>query len=275
MALNIRLLIVEYFNRQNWAEYCWYHNARFDILRKIQDDTIDLIVTPHNFLCFQVNCLFSSQEYISFLESKVAKQLQTYCKNSIILGIDFVGANINPYSSNKASVIFFKKNNQQLKYKSHIWEVWTAPGRCNAQGFIEQNKKRIITINKLGRQYKIGLLSCGDIAYECISSNRIKLDYLPAVDIYINLSHKSLTGRTPQYNMNEQMFLEKKCWLNILTHQVSLQTLKKYYKEQAYPFVDYLSNYNIACHISPINDIYLANINKKYHYLIIDVQINC
>lgn len=245
--MKIRLLIPEC---EKFNGYYSYESkdleGRIDLLNYIMKlgTEISLVVTSHNY--FQFNSKPIS-DIKNFIEQRLIPSLNKGIQNKIplVYGFDFVlnkgrskkkvkiikyGTALNPYGGISAVVCFLKVLNKSYVYGTHIWECWSGVDNCDPSNFKKQNKNRLF---KLG-SVSYGLLSCGDIADYCHNNGIL----LPEVNIYLDLSHKSLTGRTSQYNVPYDMVNEwKKCKHVLITHQVKSSTISKYIRDQYYPFI--------------------------------------
>ena len=82
------------------------------------------------------------------------------------------------------------------------------------------------------RNYRIGLLSCGDIAGYCHNYGMI----LPQVDVYIDLSHKSLSGHTSQRQIPPKILSSwEKSKYVLITQQV--KHVSRYIIDRRYPYI--------------------------------------
>ena len=237
--MNIRLVIPECKEWNGW--YCSesdYIDLRIKILKKAMENndsspSIDLVVTSHNFFAFYPQCLVDSQ---SFIEENIVEKLNENLPNSIrkplVLGFDLLTSNIkfNPYQTGiDAIVCFLDINNENgYKYSTHIWECWEEKKQCSQACFKDQNQNRIFYFNdKL-----FGLLSCGDIARYCHSDGQI----LPRVDIYLDLSHKSLKGWSSQNRIPRKILSDwRKAQLVLCTQQV--KNTRQYIRTNQYPYI--------------------------------------
>jgi len=176
------LLINGYLNEKSFPDF-W--SERIMILNHaLNEDDIDIVITPHNFFTLIPYCICQANEYL--IHCGLLHELNTLSnKKPIILGVDLVNNHIpfNPYFSLDAIVYFLDLNgNNEFTISTAIWECWKNRDFCNQTAFIEQNRKRVIPMGD-----KDGcLLSCGDIMAKCHSSG----DKLPDTDIYVALTHK-------------------------------------------------------------------------------------
>ena len=228
---------------------------------------MDLVVTSHNFFSFPIdnsvtqNCYKNSDCFRQrFIEPKIIELLnkKVECKKPLIIGFDLLASakakkssiksekkgkskksinqesNPNPYGGIPAVVLYLKVKNNEYVYGTHIWECWRAPRSCNSQCFSAQNRNRVINF----RKRKIGLLSCGDIAEYCHNNGQL----LPKVDIYVDLSHRSLNYRSSQFNKPHSMIGRRNhdynaCNFVLITHQVTRNTIRRYCRDNYYLWV--------------------------------------
>ena len=236
--ITIRLIIPECKNFD--GSYCCYGNGhridnddRIAVLKEScnlgDGENIGLIVTSHNFFSYYPDRLVKGK---NFIEEKVIHDLNSLPKNiPLVLGFDLATKRIsfNPFNGIDAIVCFFNIENNEYKYSRHIWEVWESDDP-NPSGFLEQNR----TFDLCG--FKIGLLSCGDISPSCHCDGVL----LPEVDIYLDLSHVSLSGcYTPQKNQPPKIINDYKTHDNknkakyvFVTQQV--KDTNKYTKDKKY-----------------------------------------
>ena len=223
---------------------------------------MDFVVTSHNFFSFPIdnsvtqNCYKNSDCFRQrFIEPKIIELLnkKVECKKPLIIGFDLLASakakkssiksekkgkskksinqesNPNPYGGIPAVVLYLKVKNNEYVYGTHIWECWRAPRSCNSQCFSAQNRNRVINF----RKRKIGLLSCGDIAEYCHNNGQL----LPKVDIYVDLSHKFLTGRAFHLRMASVLINQNKSKYVFITHQVSRRRIMHYCDTGNYPWI--------------------------------------
>jgi len=101
-------------------------------------------------------------------------------------------------------------------------------GECSKIGIEDQYQKRVISLSGV----TVGLLSCGDIASYCHEKGNL----LPKVNIYVDLSHKSLRGHTSQNKIPPKLVNGwNKCNFVLVTQQV--QNVYNYLKNQRYPYI--------------------------------------
>ena len=273
--MRIRLLIPEcqYWDRDQDGENTYicadsHRNidGRIEMLQysMVFNNETDLLVTSHNFFSFPIdnsirhNCYENPYCFRhSFIEPKIIKLLneKVECKKPLIIGFDFMTStkakkgkvkprkgkqgkklanqefNPNPYGGIPAVVLYLKVKNNRFHYRTHIWECWgwNEEGECNSNGFSAQNGSRTFQF----RRKIFGLLSCGDIARYCHNNGQ----RLRKVDIYVDLSHRSLKGRLIHYRMARELISENKCCYVLITHQVTRNTIKRYCNNNYYPWI--------------------------------------
>lgn len=150
----------------------------------------------------------------------------------------------NPYQTGiDAIVCYLAVDEREYKYSTHIWECWENQRICSQACFKNQNKNRVFSFNsKL-----FGLLSCGDIARYCHSDGQI----LPKVDIYLNLSHKSLKGWTSQNRIPKKILFDwGKAQLVLCTQQV--KNINRYLNNNNYPYI-FWKNLSITQDVTQYN----------------------
>lgn len=229
--MKIRLVIPECKDWDGW--YCKDAESshRIRILEKAaQEKDIDLILTSHNFFSFYQSHLIKAENFIK--ETLIPLLNYIPNKKPIILGFDLLAKKIrfNPFDSGIDSVVCFLTidANKNYLYETHVWECWEAKKRCGQECFSAQKLKRVVDF----MNYRIGLLSCGDISRYCHNSGRI----LPPVDVYIDLSHKSLRGWAPQRKTSPKIIsLWGKSRYVLITQQVN--NVSRYIKKRSYPFI--------------------------------------
>jgi len=248
--MKFRLIIPQCHNFSGW----WCENSkniesRLEVLQNSMDnDEIDIIITSHNYFIFFPSCLvdirkFVEKQIINHLLNKISSER----RKPIILGFDILNQHIifNPYSTGIDAVVCFidLNNNGNYIYNTHIWECWeeTKVGKkCSQPCFLAQNNARLIRFSN----YIIGLLSCGDIARYCHDDGKL----LPQVDIYIDLSHKSLKGDTSQLKVPPKIVNEwGKADMVIVTQQV--KNVNRY-QQKKYPYIFYNNKFVVNININ-------------------------
>lgn len=227
-------LIIPKFQKLNES---YYPNQVFkDRLKVLEqaflNNDIDLVVTSHNYFCFGSDFKsYSSDDIKKFINNCLITILNPLKnKKPIILGLDFC-FNINPFIGINALVCFLEvdDSNGNYIYKTHIWECWKDQTCCSSKCFSKQNHKRFICF----KDQEIGLLSCGDIANDCHEKGEL----LKNCDLYIDLSHASLTGHTSQAKIPDEMISKGKSRYVIVTQQVSGPTTILNYKKDGYKYI--------------------------------------
>ena len=229
--MKVRLLIPECKDWDGW--YCKdaENSNRIKILDKAaKDKDIDLVVTSHNFFSFYPSSLIKAENFIIETLIPLLKDIQN--KKPIILGFDLRTQEIrfNPFNSGiDAAVCFLTIDaNKNYIYETHILECWKDKNVCSQECFRKQNPKRFVMYDN----YRIGLLSCGDISRYCHNNGRI----LPQVDVYIDLSHKSLRGWAHQRKTSPKIISPwRKSRYVLVTQQV--KDVSRYIKKRSYPFI--------------------------------------
>jgi len=228
------------------------------MLNQVTNKTDDrrLIITSHNFFAFYPDSRLNGRE---FIEKEIISRLQEKIENKkpLIIGFDLLPSNMrsnpvksktgqrrtkgategsdlntsfNPYDRGiDAIVCYLKVEQNSYAYGTHIWECWQDKGECSKAGIEDQYEKRAFSLG--GK--RIGLLSCGDIARYCHDDGEL----LPKVDIYVDLSHRSLGGWTSQ-NKIPPMLIEDwgKCSYVLVTQQVQY-ACTSYLKSKKYPYI--------------------------------------
>ena len=242
--MKIRLIIPKCENFNGW--YCEASSdidQRVEMLNQVmkERDNIRLIITSHNFLTFYSKSGISAKE---FIVTKIIRTLEEKIENKkpLVIGFDLLRSNqakkqigkkkirgdFNPYGGIDAIVCYIKVENNSYVYRTHLWECWQGKGECNPKYFEEQNESRIFSLG--GRT--IGLLSCGDIARYCHNDGVL----LPKVDIYADLSHKSLIGWSSQNRIPSKMIkIWNKCEYVLITQQV--KDISTYLSNREYPYI--------------------------------------
>lgn len=232
--MKIRLIVPQcgYFLENKYSKDSWDYEKRLEILEKaINIAQTDLIVTSNNFLAFDLPCFANAKD---FIVKKIMPMLNKGVSQKIplVLGFDLFGekAPYNPYDGIDSVVCFLDVKNDYYEYRTHIWECWRELRKCDQKGFSEQNKNRIFTL----RDTKFGLLSCGDVAMYCHNKGKL----LPEVDVYLDLSHRSLPGHCSQRQISPRLIDEfQKCSYVFVTQNVGNQTINRYYRERNYPYI--------------------------------------
>lgn len=207
---------------------------RIGLLVDLMKTNTDLIVTSNNYLAFRPSSRISERcEIKSFVENEILPLFPSdISPKPVVLGFDLLTEDIkfNPYNGIDAIVVYLEVNNGKLTYKTHIWECWEDSEfkLCDQAGFLKQNKFRFFSLCSK----KIGLLSCGDIAKYC--HNNMK--NLEVCDIYLDLSHASLIGRTSQCRYSPNIIKEGKANYILGTQQRGTYP-RKNLKEQRNPYV--------------------------------------
>lgn len=247
--MKIRLVIPEC---EEFLGYCCKTSLdidqRLEMLKVAMEDSynVDLIVTSHNYFAFNHSLGTKNFDAKKFIINKIVPMLCKYMENikPLVIGFDMLnpksnysknqrskGKNkesFNPYNGIDSIVCYIKVVKKSYAYHTHIWECWQSKDECNSDCFKKQNTNRIFSLDKK----KLGLLSCGDIAGYCHDNGNL----LPKADVYLDLSHKSLTGRTSQYWIPSKMINDwEKTDYVLVTHQV--KDVSKYLKDKEYRFI--------------------------------------
>jgi hypothetical protein len=264
--MKIRMVIPEC--RNFYGGYCKEaenFDLRVEILKQAMDDnSVNLIVTSHNFFVFHPHCLI---EPPCFIGENILNKLNgndfDNIRKPLVLGFDLLTSNIkfNPYEKGiDAIVCFLDVVEEKYKHVTHIWECWEGDSDCSKSCFIEQNKNRVFKLSNKS----FGLLSCGDIAGYCHSYGEI----LPEVDIYLNLSHKSLKGHTSQNHIPSKILSWKEAQLILGTQQVK-NTGR--YLNNKYPYIfpaDKLNNLSLNVSIEKYES------DDKAKGVFVDLELN-
>ena len=229
--MKIRLVIPECKDWDGW--YCKDAESshRIRILEKAaQEKDIDLIVTSHNFLSFYPSNFLNAENFIK--ETLIPLLNDIPNKKPIILGFDLLTQKrrFNTFNIGIDSVVCFLNvdTSNTYLYETHILECWKDKNVCSQECFLKQNPKRVVIYSN----YRIGLLSCGDIAGYCHNYGMI----LPQVDVYVDLSHKSLSGHTSQRKIPPKIISSwGKSRYVLVTQQV--KDVLRYIKKRSYPFI--------------------------------------
>ncbi len=246
-----------------WCENSKNIESRIEVLKDSMNNNINMVITSHNYFIFFPSCLvdirkFVENEIINHLHNRISSKE----RKPIIVGFDLFNDHIkfNLYGGIDAVVCFIKKtNNSNYVYGTHIWECWKCKKYCSKKCFSDQNNARVFKVGN----YKIGLLSCGDIVSYCHNKGKL----LPEVDIYVDLSHYSLRGDTSQYKVSKKIINEwKKADMVIVTQQV--KSIKKYVNQQKYPYI--FHNNRFSVNVS-INKYEVFNEEGVY----VDVEFHC
>ncbi len=245
--MKIRLLIPECEGFDGfWSYESKDKVGRIELLNNVMNlgNGISLVVTSNNYFQFNTK---PRTDLENFIKQILIPSLNKGIKNKVplVLGFDFVlnrrtsktkgkvikySRTVNPYGGFDAVVAFLKVSGNSYVYGTHIWECWQSKGKCDPSSFEKQNENRVF---KFGGT-KIGLLSCGDIANYCHDYGKL----LPQANTYLDLSHKSLNGRTSQYHVPYDMVEKwRKCKYVLVTHQVKKHTITRYFKDQDYRFI--------------------------------------
>ena len=220
--IKIRLIIPQcrYYREDKYCNDAWNYEKRVAMLEKAIDIApTDLVVTSNNFLAFDLTYFSNAKD---FIVKEIIPMLNEGLSQKIpvVLGFDLFGedAPYNPYRGIDSVVCFIDVKNNHYEYRTHIWECWADKRECDQKGFSEQKESRIFTFQSI----KFGLLSCGDVAIYC--HNRGEL--LPEVDIYLDLSHRSLRGHCSQNVVSPRLISEwRKCsYIFVTQHVGNIQT---------------------------------------------------
>jgi hypothetical protein len=243
--MKIRLIIPKCKNFNGW--YCETSNdidQRIEMLNQAmkEGDNIRLIITSHNFFTFHSNSSISAREFIiekiiPILEEKIKS------RKPLVFGFDFLRSSrttkkqmskkkvrraFNPYGGISAVVCHIEVRNNSYIYKTHVWECWQDRDKCNTECFEKQNKSRIFSLG----DKTIGLLSCGDIARNCHNDGEL----LPKVNVYVDLSHKSLRGWSSQNRIPTKLLKDwNKCDHVLIPQQV--KDISTYLGDKKYPYI--------------------------------------
>ena len=262
--MKLRLIIPKCTNWNGW--YCCDADdieSRLSILKdSMKDNSVNLIITSHNFFSFFPHCLINHKRIVKKLIKKLHKSIDEGVRKPIIVGLDLLTPNkkFNPFKSGINAIVYFigKNNENKYQYITHIWQCWEGKQKCCKACFQKQNQSRVIKFYSK----KIGLLSCGDIASCCHNNGNL----LPNVDIYVDLSHKSLRGLTSQNRISPKIINHwQKANVVLVTQQVN--NVRSYIKNQSYPYI--FSNPGVR--ISTKVSLYKIN-NKTGAY--VDVEIH-
>lgn len=211
-----------------------------------------LVVTSNNFFSFSPTRLGSSEEFVRYVISHFSLN-QLNNKKPLLLGFDVLNSHIcfNPYDGIDAIVAALSVKNNEFQPLTSIWECWQQPQECNNACLIEQHSRRVINATDLDNQLddiRLSLFSCGDICSYCHNFER-----LPEADIYIDLSHISLSGHTCQNRTPRQLLQENYTSIVIITQQVNSSSLKRYL-EEGYPYVFVKQSVNVYMRVIPVYD---------------------
>lgn len=222
--MKIRLIIPQcrYDHENKYCDDAWDYEKRVVMSEKAIDIApTDLIVTSNNFFAFRPTNFsnaknFIIKEVIPMLNEGISQKIP------IVLGFDLFGEKAlhkdwntlyNPYKGIDSIVCFLDVKNNHYEYRTHVWECWADKRGCDQKGFLEQNESRVFTF----RGIKFGLLSCGDIAMYCHARGEL----LPEVDVYLDLSHRSLRGHCSQNVVSRRLIGKwRKCSYVFITQQV-------------------------------------------------------
>ena len=246
--MKFRLIIPQYKDFEGgWCENSKNIESRIEVLKDSMNNNINMVITSHNYFIFFPSCLvdirkFVENEIINRLHNRISSKER---RKPIIVGFDLFNDHIkfNPYDRGIDAVVCFikKTNNSNYVYGTHIWECWEGKKYCSQTCFLAQNNARVFKVCN----YKIGLLSCGDIARYCHDDGKL----LPEVDIYIDLSHYSLRGDSSQYKIPKKIINEwKKADMVIVTQQV--KSVKKYVNQQKYPYIFHNNRFSVNVNIN-------------------------
>ncbi len=220
----------------------------------MNDSTIDLVVTSHNYFWIDPGRYVNAEPIIDhLLINQYLSEIEPKARKPLVIGFDLEdeeeetsGKNkkkgkkkksggkhaesdwnpddhLNPFGGIDAIVCALTLDRQRkFQLETYIWEAWN-PGGCNQKGFDGQNHARIF----LFKNKKIGLLSCGDIFLYC----RDDIALLPKANLYLDLVHSAYTRRHKKTPI--KIFDQNKADSLLITMQVKDVGLY----ERGYPWV--------------------------------------